>query len=56
MWMLRLLPGMGPGPEKPAPAVPTSGVKIKIKPSAALPPQNVNAKQIVGNFHTQIQG
>jgi len=55
MWMLRLLPGMGPGPEKPAPAVKTSGNKIKIKPSAALPPQNVNAKTIVQKFHPQIE-
>ena len=54
MWMLRLLPGMGPETKKPEPE-PRPGVqKIKLVPRAALPPQNANSKAIVAEYREQI--
>mmetsp|Transcript_33889 Transcript_33889/g.66107 ORF Transcript_33889/g.66107 Transcript_33889/m.66107 type:complete len:474 (+) Transcript_33889:155-1576(+) len=50
MWMLRLLPGMGPETKAPAQKDLTGKTVIKLKPSAALPPSNVNARSIVANF------
>uniref|UniRef100_A0A6U2CUH8 Uncharacterized protein n=1 Tax=Hemiselmis andersenii TaxID=464988 RepID=A0A6U2CUH8_HEMAN len=50
MWMLRLLPGMGPETKAPAQKDLTGKTVIKLKPSAALPPSNVNAKSIVATF------
>lgn len=53
MWMLRLLPGMGPGTEAPPHKQTAGKTMIKLKPSAALPPANVNAKSIGALFTTQ---
>jgi len=53
MWMLRLLPGMGPETKKPQTEVP-GAQKIKLVPRAALPPQNANSKQIVAEYREQI--
>jgi hypothetical protein len=47
MWLVRLLPGMGPPTETPKTG--TGKNKIRIKPSTTLPPANVNAKTI-GEF------
>ena len=44
--MLRLLPGMGPETKGPAQKDLTGKNVIRLKPSAALPPANVNAKTI----------
>ena len=55
MWMLRLLPGMGPETKKPDEYNTTKREKIILRPSAALPPANVNAKQIANKFTSQIR-
>eukprot|EP00292_Cryptomonas_paramecium_P034368 CAMPEP_0113697004 /NCGR_PEP_ID=MMETSP0038_2-20120614/21875_1 /TAXON_ID=2898 /ORGANISM="Cryptomonas paramecium" /LENGTH=214 /DNA_ID=CAMNT_0000619931 /DNA_START=143 /DNA_END=784 /DNA_ORIENTATION=+ /assembly_acc=CAM_ASM_000170 len=52
MWLVRLLPGMGPPTESPRSS--TGKTKIRIKPSATLPPANVNAKTIVAAYREQI--
>lgn len=46
MWMLRLLPGMGPEAKAPIQRDLTGKTVIRLKPSAALPPANVNARTI----------
>jgi len=56
MWMLRLLPGMGPEARKPEPEARPGATKIKLVPRAALPPQNANSKQIVMEYREQIAG
>jgi hypothetical protein len=54
MWMLRLLPGMGPETKKPEPEARPGVQKIKLVPRAALPPQNANSKAIVSGYREQI--
>ena len=56
MWMLRLLPGMGPEARMPEPEARPGATKIKLVPRAALPPQNANSKQIVMEYREQIAG
>ena len=56
MWMLRLLPGMGPETKKPDAEERPGVQKIKLVPRAALPPQNANAKSIVANYREQVAG
>jgi len=54
MWMLRLLPGMGPETKKPEAEARPGVQKIKLVPRAALPPQNANAKAIVSEYREQV--
>lgn len=54
MWMIRLLPGMGPETKKPDADQRPGVQKIKLVPRAALPPQNANAKVIVVQYREQI--
>ena len=56
MWMLRLLPGMGPETKKPDAEERPGVQKIKLVPRAALPPQNANAKSIVAKYREQVAG
>jgi len=54
MWMLRLL-SPAEAEKPPGQVIEPGRNKIKLKPTAALPPSNVNAKAIVEKFQSTIE-
>jgi hypothetical protein len=54
MWMLRLL-SPAEAEKPPGQVIEPGRNKIKLKPSAVLPPSNVNAKAIVEKFESTIE-